>query len=149
MVANLFCIALTKPDYYAKLLPIILFLIHLLILSMQIPHNVPDEYHIPPLYKGSCDNLFCQDPPCFARDMIKIKVCVFVFKKKDNSWTILGYRFRQYEDHLECGCKQCKDITEEDQCINTRPCPTHTNVYPTSYCDWSGTGECICRDCRL
>ena len=95
---------------------------------------MPNEFHWPPIYRGSCDNLFCRDPPCFVRRKIWRTECVLVFQQINGYWKKIGYRNRRFVDHLSCGCKQCTDIRERQWCINTKPCPNSNN--PNSFCYW-------------
>ena len=101
---------------------------------MQIIHSVPNEFHWPPIYRGSCDNLFCVDPPCYVRKKIWRTRCVLVFQIINGVWRKIGYRSRRFFDHLSCGCKQCSDIRESEWCINTKPCPNGNNF--NSFCYW-------------
>lgn len=106
----------------------------IIILLMQVIHTVPNEFHWPPIYRGSCDNLFCRDPPCFVRRKTWRTECILVFQHINGHWMKIGYRNRRFVDHLSCGCKQCTDIRERQWCINTKPCPNSNN--PNSFCYW-------------
>ena len=102
--------------------------------SQQVIHSVPNEFHWPPIFRGSCDNLFCKDPPCFARRKVWRTRCVLVFKRIHGIWVKIGYRLRKYIDHLKCGCKECSDIRDRAWCIRTKPCPNSKD--PNSFCRW-------------
>ncbi len=95
---------------------------------------MPDEFHWPRIYRGSCDNLFCRNPPCIARKTEKVTKCVYVYKKIDGKWINFGRQPRTYENHLECGCKSCNDIRTSSLCRSTKPCPNSDT--PNSFCYW-------------
>ena len=101
---------------------------------------MPNEFHWPPIYRGSCDKLFCRDPPCIARKSVWVSKCVYVFKLIHGKWVFIGLQIRRYLDHLKCGCKKCGDIAYRQQCVNTKPCP-NSNV-PNSFCYWTTKCEC-------
>ena len=101
---------------------------------------MPDEFHWPRIYRGSCDNLFCRDPPCIARKTEKVTKCVYVYKKIDGKWINLGRQPRTYENHLECGCKSCNDIRISWLCKNSCPnsdTPNSDIIVPNSFCYWT------------
>lgn len=100
----------------------------------QVIHTVPQEFHWPPIYRGSCDNLFCVDPPCLARRKVWRTRCVLVFQYVNGYWSKIGYRNRHFVDHLSCGCKQCSDIKDRQTCIKMKPCPSGSNQ--DSFCYW-------------
>ncbi|XP_064396686.1 balbiani ring protein 3-like [Halichondria panicea] len=106
----------------------------------SIIHTVHGEFYWPPIRRGSCDNLYCRNPPCIARKTVWKSACVFVFKIIKGKWVFLGRRLRRYLDHQECGCKNCGDITSRTQCTTTRPCPN--SLIRNSFCYWTKKCEC-------
>ena len=103
---------------------------------------MPNEFHWPPIYRRSCDSLFCVNPPCFARVKRFKCQCVLVYKLINGILFKIGYRTRCYIDHMKCGCKECKDISNRFQCVTTMPCP---NANSTSFCYWKPyPGKCDC-----
>ena len=102
--------------------------------NLQIVHSVPGEFHWPPIRRGLCDGLFCQDPPCFARDVVTRTRCVVVYRLIYGIWRRIGIRSVVYEDHLSCGCKTCGDIKSKDSCYAVSPCP-NTDL-SVSFCYW-------------
>lgn len=96
---------------------------------------MPNEFHWPPIYRGSCDNLFCKDPPCLVRKKVWVTKCVLVFKLVYGRWVFVGPRLRRFLDHVKCGCKECYDIRDRTWCIKTKPCPNSYN--PSSFCYWT------------
>ena len=101
----------------------------------RVIHSVKGEFHWPPIWKGSCDNLpGCQDPPCFPRRQVWRSVCVRVFKWIDGKWIRIGFRIRRFLDHQSCECKQCRHIRTQKECVDTYPCPNSKNV--CSFCYW-------------
>ena len=99
-----------------------------------IIHSIEDEFHIPHIYKGSCNGLICEDESCrIKRSKLKTK-CVLVFRFVGGYWVRVGFRNRYYHDHLECECKQCKHITSRAECVQTTSCPNVNTVH--SHCYW-------------
>lgn len=91
-------------------------------------------FYWPPIYRGSCDNLFCRDPPCIARRKVWRYRCVLVYKFIRGCWRKIGFRTISFEDHLSCSCKQCNDIKDQKWCMKTTPCPNSNNK--NSFCFW-------------
>ena len=99
--------------------------------KLLAPNNV---FYWPPIYRGSCDDLFCKDPPCIARTKVWRTRCVLVYKFIRGCWRKIGFRPIRYLDHLSCGCKRCSDIVDKKWCVKTTPCP---NSYDKdSFCYW-------------
>lgn len=91
-------------------------------------------FYWPPIYHGSCDNLYCKDPPCIARRKIWRFKCVLVYRYIRGCWRKLGFRTIRYEDHLECGCKTCNDIKDKKWCEMATHCPN--NDRKDAFCYW-------------
>ncbi len=108
---------------------------------MQVIHTVHEEFHWPPISRGTCDNLFCRNPPCIARVKEWKVACVHVFQIVHGYWKYIGYLPRRYWDHKECSCKTCNDIRRENVCTATRPCPN--GLVRNSFCYWNNR-ECDC-----
>lgn len=107
----------------------------------QTIHTVRNEFHWPPVYKGSCDKLKCKDPPCIARKTIWRFRCVLVYKIVNGCWKRIGFRRIRFLDHLSCSCKQCSDIESKSVCVNTKPCPNSYKL--NSFCFYK-PGGCDC-----
>ena len=101
---------------------------------IRVIHTVPGEFHWPPIIKTTCNNLLCKDPPCLPRVQVQRRRCVLVFKLINGRWVKIGFRIRFYVDHLSCRCKDCRDIRNRQQCVNTYPCPNSNNT--CSFCYW-------------
>lgn len=101
---------------------------------LQKIHSVPNEFHWPPIYRGSCDDLWCKDPECLPRVKVWRSRCVLVYRLVNGCWRRLGFRVRRYQDHLSCACKQCSDITTQKECVNTKPCPNSNST--KDFCYW-------------
>jgi len=100
----------------------------------SVRHTVPGEFHWPKIFKGSCNNQFCKDPPCFPKVQVWQSQCVLVFKWKNGRWVKIGFRIRRFLDHLSCRCKECRDIRTRQQCIKMFPCPNSNNN--CTFCYW-------------
>ena len=101
----------------------------------RVIHTVPNEFHWPPIWKGSCNNLPCKVPPCFPKQKVWRTRCVLVFRLIGGLWVNTGYHLRRYEDHISCECKQCKHIYNRAECVKTFPCPNSKNE--CSFCFWT------------
>ncbi len=91
-------------------------------------------FYWPPIYQRTCNNLFCKDPPCIARKTIWVSRCVLVYKFINGCWRRLGFRTIRYLDHLECGCKECRDVKDRYWCERTKPCPNTKS--DKDFCYW-------------
>ena len=71
----------------------------------QIIHKVPNEFHWPPIIRGSCDNLFCWFSKCVPCDDRFFVACTNVYKMINGQWAFVGLGLRRVPDHLKCGCE--------------------------------------------
>ena len=108
---------------------------------LQVIHTVRNEFHWPPIYKGSCRKLFCKDPPCITRKKIWRTRCVLVYRLIHGVWKRIGFRNRRFVDDLKCSCKMCSDIRNARTCVRTDPCPNNKNR--KSFCFYT-RGKCDC-----
>lgn len=109
----------------------------------RVIHTVKGQFFWPPIYRGTCDKLFCKDPPCIARKFIWRSRCVLVYKLIHGYWKKIGFRTVRYIDHLKCGCKECSDIKDAKTCINTKPCPNTKSKLSFCYYDFKKR-DCDC-----
>lgn len=117
---------------------------------MQSIYSNNDEFFWPPIYKGSCEALDCgrSGSPCITRISVWKTKCVLFHKIINGQWVNFGFRTIRYLDAVECGCKQCSDITDHSVCLKAGTCPNNyydpNNHYnPKSFCFWSNRG-CDC-----
>jgi len=101
---------------------------------MQKIFTANNEFYWPPIYRGSCAGLKCDDPPCFARKRVWRTRCVLVYRLINGWWKRIGFRTRRFLDDLECGCKKCEDIRNRATCVATKPCPN--SKHSNTFCYW-------------
>lgn len=106
------------------------------IIFLQVIYTVPNEFHWPPVYVGSCDGLVCSTSSCNVQSEDVIIKCVLVFQLINGSWAFTGEQNRLFTDHKQCVCKQCSDISDMLLCAQTKPCPDSNS---SSYCFWNSS----------
>ena len=108
----------------------------------KVLHYQPNVYYSPPIWKLSCSQLKCKQPECIATRSEKKTVFVRVYRYIGGKW-VSTCEIVTYENHLDCKCKECKDIRNYSECIKSTTCPNCPFKKDRSNCFWSHTGEAI------
>ena len=101
----------------------------------RIYHHIPNVYYYPPIWKSSCTGLQCRQPECIATSTETSQAFVIVYRYIGGTWVQRCERV-EYENHLDCGCKQCKHIQSYTECVNTTTCPNCLIRKSRSNCYW-------------
>jgi len=101
----------------------------------KVYHHIPNVYYYPPIWKLSCTGLQCRQPECIATRTETRQAFVIVYQYIGGTWVGRCKRV-EYENHLNCDCKQCKHIQSYTQCISTTTCPNCPVRKSRSNCYW-------------
>lgn len=98
-----------------------------------------DRFYFPPIRVSRCRRLPCpNNSPCLARRTVTRNVWAICYKRF-NCWGLIlwipiAVQRLCVEDEFRCECKECSDIVDFRECVNTKPCPNETNA--NSFCYW-------------